>query len=106
MEIVHHYKGDSPVWSGEQVRQVEDDRLRRLLLALSEGIEGGEVPAISEARKISESRRKLYGADGPITVNHNHADVSAIDAAYLDLVAEMDAANAAREAALRDIRGV
>lgn len=105
-KVLQESRGDTPLWTVDQVRMVEDERLRRLLLALLEGVEAGEVPAIEAARKISESRRKLYGADGPLTVNVNHGDLSAIDAAYQDLVAEMNEANSRREAKLRDRRSV
>lgn len=84
----------------------EDARLEFLFEHLLPGIEGSEVPAIEAGRKLSESRRRLFGADGAVTVNVNHGDLSAIDAAYQDLVAEMNAANAVREAKLRDSRGV
>jgi hypothetical protein len=107
LKIIHERPASEAAdWSTDQIRAMEMERRRMLLVALAPSIEAGEIPAIGEARKISESICKMYGADGPVTVNHNHADVSAIDAAYLDLVAEMDAANAAREAALRGIRGV
>jgi transcriptional regulator with XRE-family HTH domain len=52
-----------------EIRRTEDERLDYLLEKLRPGIEDGDVPSIKEARMISESRRKLYGADGPLQVN-------------------------------------
>lgn len=67
--VVHNRVPDSPVWTADQIRQIEDERLSRLLAALAPAIEAGDVPAIESARKLSESRRRLYGADGPVQVN-------------------------------------
>lgn len=51
------------------IRQTEADRLYYLREKLRPAVEEGDVKAIDADRKISESLRKLYGADGPIQVN-------------------------------------
>lgn len=52
----------------EYDRALELARLDRLLLALKGAIAQGEVGAITEGRRLSESRRKLLGLDAPVKV--------------------------------------
>ena len=46
--------------------ELELERLDVLLVALQPKIRRGIVPAITEARRISESRRKLLALDAPV----------------------------------------
>lgn len=84
--VVHHRVPDSPVWTADQIRQIEDERLSRLLAALAPAIDAGDVPAIESARKLSESRRRLYGTDGPVQVNVTETTQS--DLAVQDMLNE------------------
>jgi hypothetical protein len=52
--------------AAEEVVQVEIERLERLLLALSDKIDRGDVRAIETAIKLSESLRKLQGVDAAV----------------------------------------
>jgi hypothetical protein len=52
----------------EHDRALELARLDRLLLALKGAIDKGDVGAITEGRRLSESRRKLLGLDAPVKV--------------------------------------
>jgi DNA-binding transcriptional MerR regulator len=72
------------------IRQTEADRLYYLREKLLIGIELGDVKAIDADRKISESLRKLYGADGPIQVNVEVEHTPA-DAEVQQLVADAEA---------------
>tara|TARA_R110002020_G_scaffold261264_1_gene475593 strand:- start:2491 stop:2982 length:492 start_codon:yes stop_codon:yes gene_type:complete len=45
----------------DQYRELESNRLDRLLRALNNGIEGGDVQAIRAAASISEQRSRLLG---------------------------------------------
>jgi hypothetical protein len=58
-----------PAEAAAELRAVEAVRLDALLAQLQPGIEEGDAKAITEARKISESRRRLFGLDGPVTVH-------------------------------------
>lgn len=75
-----------PVEAAEQLRAVENARLDYLLEKLAPGIDGGDVPSIESARKISESRRRLYGLDGPIQINMT--ETSQADLAMQDMLNE------------------
>lgn len=76
----------------------EDARLEFLFEQLLPGIEGNEVQAIDAGRKISESRRRLYGADGAATVNMNVTEMSASDVKFMEMAARAEAQIAARKA--------
>lgn len=81
---------DSSVWTKEQVRQVADAQLLSYLAAIKPGINDGDLSAIAEARKLNESRRKLYGADGAVDVNVNHTAKSPVDQAIRNLLRPLD----------------
>jgi hypothetical protein len=51
-----------------EIRKKEDARLDYWMTKLEDKIEEGDVQAIHEARLISESRRKMWGADMPANV--------------------------------------
>jgi len=57
----------------EEYRKVEDERLDTLLRRLAPKLATGEVPAIEAARRIGESRRRLWGMDAPV-VSEIHLD--------------------------------
>lgn len=84
----------------EHLRTVESARLEHLLAALADGVEAGDVKAIAEARRISESLRKLFGADvtKPLEIAFEHrsdveSDIAceAILAALKGVLAVIDA---------------
>jgi DNA-binding Lrp family transcriptional regulator len=52
--------------SVEEIRVTETARLDRLQGALKDGVAAGEVPAVDASRRLSESLRKLHGADAPV----------------------------------------
>ncbi|MHA6760068.1 helix-turn-helix domain-containing protein [Streptacidiphilus sp. PAMC 29251] len=49
----------------EELRVSETARLGALTKALAKGVKAGDVPAISESRRIGESLRRLHGVDAP-----------------------------------------
>lgn len=61
----------APAEAVAELRALESARLDQLLVKLQPGIEDGDTKAISEARKISESRRRLHGLDGAVKVDMN-----------------------------------
>lgn len=52
----------------DEFRHMERERLESLWLALQPKVRAGDAYAIGEARKVSESLRKLYGVDAPLKV--------------------------------------
>lgn len=60
-----------PAAAVAELRTLESERLDQLLLKLQDGIEAGDTKAIAEARKVSESRRRLHGLDGAVKVDMN-----------------------------------
>ncbi|HEY3867609.1 MAG TPA: hypothetical protein VGM10_04645 [Actinocrinis sp.] len=57
-----------PVEAVGELRALESARLDALLAALQSALEEGSVQAVDAARKLSESRRRLFGLDGPVDV--------------------------------------
>lgn len=53
----------------DHYRDVECDRLDRLLLSLEKGLKAGDVASINSAVRISERRSKLLGLDAPERVD-------------------------------------
>ena len=49
----------------EQARRLEWDTLDQLTAQLQPGVDAGQIGAIDQARRLSESRRKLRGLDAP-----------------------------------------
>lgn len=85
-----------PVEAVEELRTLEAARLDHLLERLAGGIDAGDVPAIESARKISESRRRLFGLDGPIQINMT--ETTQADLAMQDMLNEARAKAAAERA--------
>lgn len=85
-----------PVDAVEELRALENARLDHLLEKLAAGIDKGDVASIETARKISESRRKLYSADGPIEVNITQTTQQ--DLAIQDLISTAKARATAEKA--------
>jgi hypothetical protein len=93
-EILHALRNQpSAIWSNEEVRTTEHARLLRLLRALEPGVEQHDPVAIREARLISESLRKMYGADGPIEITVT--ETTQADLAVRDMINEAKARAAA-----------
>lgn len=80
------------------IRRMEDVRLDYLLTKLGRGIESGDVHAIHEARGISESRRKMWGADMPANVRVTGDVQHHLDPAVEDLLQQSKDRQAQREA--------
>lgn len=78
-----------PAEAVNELRLLESARLDQLLAALQPGVGDGNVQAIAEARKISESRRRLFGLDGPVSIDLNVGDPR--DLELRELVAETKA---------------
>lgn len=53
----------------EQVRELEIDRLDRMLLALQPKIDAGDTRAIDTALRIMERRARLLGLDAPQSID-------------------------------------
>lgn len=62
-----------------QLRQLELERLDRMLTALDDGIGNGDPKAVTAAIRISERRAKLLGLDKPIQVEATVVTVDLID---------------------------
>lgn len=82
----------------EEVRKQEVDRLTRYLDRLDGRIDEGDDKAISIAVKISESLRKLLGADMPAVSVVEHKEVSQLDLDIQSLIGSQQAKNALAKA--------
>lgn len=69
----------SVVENAAQLRQLELDRLDRMLTTLEGGISVGDPKAIAAATRISERRARLLGLDKPIQVEATVVTVDLID---------------------------
>jgi len=67
------------VENATQLRQLELERLDRMLTTLEGGIEMGDPKAITAAIRISERRAKLLGLDRPLQVEATVVTVDLID---------------------------
>lgn len=59
-------EGQLTALSVEEHRNMEATRLDDLEVVLAKQVADGQVPAVREARKIVESRRRLFGVDMPV----------------------------------------
>lgn len=73
-----------------EIRHTEAQRLYYLREKLAPDVNAGDVKAITEDRKISESLRRLYGADGPVQVSVE-VEQSPADRAFASLAEEAEA---------------
>lgn len=72
----------------KEIRKREDMRLDYLLTKLEAGVESGDVQAIHEARLISESRRRMFGADMPTNVRVTGEVEHKLDPAVTKMIEE------------------
>jgi len=79
-----------------EVRRVADERWHLLWNKLQPAVEAGDVQAIEVGRKLLESWRKMYGIDGPISIQVT--ETGGADDAVVKLIAEAEAVIAAEEA--------
>ena len=79
-----------------EVRRVADERWHLLWSKLQPAVEAGDVAAIEVGRKLLESWRKMYGIDGPISIQIT--ETSNADDTVQRLIAEAEAVIAAEEA--------
>lgn len=77
------------VENATQLRQMELERLDRMLTALDAGIGNGDPKAITAAIRISERRAKLLGLDKPIQVEATVVTVDLIDREIARLSAKL-----------------
>jgi hypothetical protein len=54
--------------TAEQLRELEDGRLDRLLRAIDDKVQQGDLAAIDRALRISHARRELWGLDAPVQI--------------------------------------
>lgn len=66
-QVVKRYKEKATVSHIHERREREAEYLEHLRSQLQPRIDRGEVEAIAEGRRVSESMRKLYGLDAPVT---------------------------------------
>ena len=59
--------------TAEQLRQLEDTRYDRMLRAIDEQVQQGDLSAIDRALRISIARRKLWGLDAPVQIQAESA---------------------------------
>ena len=52
--------------SVEEIRTTEGARIEHLQGKLRKAVDAGEIPAVAESRRLSESLRRLHGADAPV----------------------------------------
>lgn len=82
----------------EEVRQLEVERLDFMYTKLHPRIEKGDEKAINSALRIMDRRAKLLGLDMPAQIEVTATTDT--DKAIQDLIGEMEALNAARQAAI------
>jgi hypothetical protein len=76
-----------------EVRKQELDRLTRYLDVLDHKIECGDIQAVALAVKVSESIRKMLGADIPVTSNTVVDQATHAELEIMDLVRQVQARN-------------
>jgi len=54
--------------TAEELRQLEDARLDRMLRAIDDKVQRGELAAIDRALRISQARRELWGLNAPAQI--------------------------------------
>lgn len=72
----------------KEIRRMEDARLNYLLTMLEEKVKDHDVQAIHEARLISESRRRMFGADMPTNVRVTGEVEHKLDPAVTKMIEE------------------
>lgn len=72
----------------KEIRRREDMRLDYLLTKLETKVNDGDVQAIHEARLISESRRRMFGADMPTNVRVTGEVEHKLDPAVTKMIEE------------------
>jgi hypothetical protein len=55
--------------TAEQLRQLEDARYNRMLQAIDDKVQQGDLAAIDRALRISKARRELWGLDAPTRID-------------------------------------
>lgn len=76
-----------------EVRKQELDRLTRYLDVLDHKIECGDIQAVALAVRVSESIRKMLGADIPVTSNTIVDQATHAELEIMDLVRQVQARN-------------
>lgn len=92
----------------EEIRKTEYDRLLRVLERLEERALEGDDKALGLIVKVSESLRKMLGADVPVVQTVEHVEVSVMD---MDIRALIDAqknvnANEKAKAAIKEVERI
>lgn len=77
----------------DEIRKQEFERLERYLRVLDKRIDAGDDKAVGLAIKVSESLRKMMGADKPTQVEVTQSGDS-LDLAIIDLITAQEARNA------------
>jgi hypothetical protein len=78
-----------PKAQADEARTEEDDRILAMIRGLWAKAARGDVWAVDRVLRLSESRRRLYGLDAPISVRG--IVTSELDAKVNDLLDQMDA---------------
>lgn len=60
--------------SVDELREIERERLERLILAVMPKAMSGDVKAVDSVRRLSESLRRLLGLDAPDKIEFNWRD--------------------------------
>jgi transposase len=76
-----------------EIRKQELDRLTRYLDVLDHKIECGDIQAVALAVKVSESIRKMLGADLPVTASAVVDQATHAELEIMDLVRQVQARN-------------
>jgi hypothetical protein len=85
----------------DEYRQIQLDRLERLLSHLSSKCAEGNTSAIAQAIAIHDRIARLLGLDSPIKVDATVTETTQEDIALAAMIREAKAKNAAEEARLK-----
>ncbi len=73
---LQHIRGQADQ-TADQLRQLEDARYDRMLRAIDDKVQQGDVAAIDRALRISKARRELWGLDAPVQIQEEVSPVMA-----------------------------
>jgi len=85
----------------DEYRQLQLDRLEKLLGHLSAKVEEGNPAAIAQSLAIHDRIARLLGLDSPVKVDHTVTETTQEDIALAAMIREAMAMNAAEEARLK-----
>lgn len=85
----------------DEYRQIQLDRLEKLLGHLAPKVVEGSATAISQSLAIHDRIARLLGLDSPVKVDHTVTETTQEDIALAAMIREAKAKNAAEEARMK-----